>query len=120
VVVISDFRVDATGWAAMAQALSRVACRHELLPVRVEAPGLVHLPRVGLVSIRDPETGRCTVVDSSSASVRAELRRMEEEEREQWAGLCRRLGSAPLHIDPSAPLAPQLHRRLGRRARGAA
>lgn len=65
VFLVSDFLAD--GWAT---ALSACARRHDVVAVRIGLPELEPLAR-GLVRVRDPETGRATVVDAGSARVRS-------------------------------------------------
>jgi len=64
--LVSDFLAD--GWR---DAIDLCARRHDLVAVRLLAPELSRLGGGGLLRLVDPETGRETVVDSSSARVRA-------------------------------------------------
>jgi uncharacterized protein (DUF58 family) len=65
VFLISDFQ--ARGHEA---ALKLVARRHDLIAIRVSDPHEEELPRVGLVTVEDPETGRRAVVDTGDPAVR--------------------------------------------------
>ena len=65
VVVVSDF-LD----AGFERALRALAARHDVVAVRVVDPREEALPAVGLATLRDPETGRATLVDTSSRAVR--------------------------------------------------
>jgi uncharacterized protein (DUF58 family) len=69
VFVVSDFLGG--DWA---DGLARCARRHDVIAVRLLSPELAP-PDAGLARLRDPETGRETVVDWSSARVRAEYAR---------------------------------------------
>ena len=65
VFLVSDFLAD--GWQ---HALRLCARRHDVVAVRLLTPELTP-PDAGLVRARDPETGQETVIDWSSARVRA-------------------------------------------------
>jgi uncharacterized protein (DUF58 family) len=69
VFLVSDFL--STGWET---ALALCARRHDVVAVRLLVPELV-APGAGLVRVRDPESGTETVIDWSSATVRAEYAR---------------------------------------------
>jgi uncharacterized protein (DUF58 family) len=70
--VVSDFLSPATGGFEAALALA--AGRHELIALHVRDPREAELEPVGLLSVRDPETGRGATIDTSSAKVRAAYR----------------------------------------------
>jgi len=105
VFVVSDFLGDGTapGGAlaipACKKQLRLLAQRHDVIAVRIRDPfaagldrasgDVAQLPRVGLLHLHDPETGRRIVVDTGSARVRAELQRRWRAERQQWQDLCR-------------------------------
>ena len=71
VVLVSDFLVPAGQGVAVARALRRASSRHDVVAVRVVDPREEALPAVGLLQVVDAETGTATVVDTSSAAVRA-------------------------------------------------
>lgn len=71
--VVSDFMAD--GWETP---LSIAAQRHDVVPIVLSEPGQGELPDVGLLHAQDPETGEVYVVDTSSAFVRTEYRRLFE------------------------------------------
>ncbi|HEX5135689.1 MAG TPA: DUF58 domain-containing protein [Planctomycetota bacterium] len=66
VFLVSDFL--SRGWE---RPLTLCARRHDVVAVRIRAPELAP-PDAGLLRVRDPETGRSTVVDWGSRRVRAE------------------------------------------------
>jgi uncharacterized protein (DUF58 family) len=78
--LVSDFL--AGGWQ---EALTLCARRHDVVAVRLQPPELAP-PEAGLVRLRDPESGRETVIDWKSPRVRAAyaervaVRRTETEE----------------------------------------
>lgn len=50
--------------------LSFCARRHDLIALRLYDPAMLELPNVGLLQIRDAETGQSILINSSSAKVR--------------------------------------------------
>ncbi|MEB3198185.1 MAG: DUF58 domain-containing protein [Candidatus Sericytochromatia bacterium] len=62
---ISDFLSD-----GYERPLRLLATRHDLVPVSVLDPRERQLPEVGLVRLRDPETGQVAVVDTSDPAAR--------------------------------------------------
>jgi uncharacterized protein (DUF58 family) len=66
VFVLSDF-VSAPGWEA---ALARLAMRHEVTAVRLFDPLEMELPDIGLVTMRDAETGEELLVDTQDEGFR--------------------------------------------------
>jgi uncharacterized protein (DUF58 family) len=70
--LLSDFR---PGGDAEAAGLSRLAARHDLVSLILHDPREESLPRAGLLRVRDPESSRTLLLDSSSARVRARYRR---------------------------------------------
>ena len=66
VFVISDF-ISAPGWEA---ALAQLAMRHEVTAVRLFDPLEMELPDIGLVTMRDAESGEQLVVDTHDKGFR--------------------------------------------------
>ena len=87
VVVVSDFLAspEASGGAparGYARALRHLAARHDVVAVRVVDPREERLPNVGLVRLRDAETGQAVLVDTGSRKAReAYARRAADRER---------------------------------------
>jgi uncharacterized protein (DUF58 family) len=69
VAVISDFQD--TGYE---RALGILRARHDVIALQLWDPGEAEIPKAGLVSLRDPETGERQVVDTSDPEVRRRLR----------------------------------------------
>ena len=67
VLVVSDF-ISQPGWE---DALARLAQRHEVVAVRLFDPLEMALPDLGLVTMRDAETGEQLLVDTHDAGFRA-------------------------------------------------
>jgi uncharacterized protein (DUF58 family) len=72
VFLISDFLTE-----GYEKALRIAAKRHDIVAVRLLSPELTS-PGTGLLRVRDPETGRVGVVDTSSRRVRADYARRVE------------------------------------------
>lgn len=71
-VVVSDWLDgDPAGRPRWADALRRVAVRHDTLAVEVVDPRELDLPDVGVVELVDPETGRSREVQTANAGLRA-------------------------------------------------
>ena len=66
VFIVSDF-ISAPGWEA---ALSQLARRHEVTAVRLFDPLEMDLPDIGLVTMRDAETGEQLLVDTHDLGFR--------------------------------------------------
>ncbi|MFT3719963.1 DUF58 domain-containing protein [Pseudorhodoferax sp.] len=72
VFVVSDF-ISAPGWE---RPLAQLAQRHEVLAVRLLDPLELELPDLGLIPIRDAETGEQLLVDTSDAGFRKRFARI--------------------------------------------
>lgn len=66
VLVVSDF-ISTPGWE---QALARLSMRHEVIAVRLLDPLEESLPDLGLVPLRDSETGEWLMADTGDRRVR--------------------------------------------------
>lgn len=72
VFVVSDF-ISEPGWE---KALAQLAQRHEVVAVRVLDPLELDLPDLGLLTLRDAETGEQVVVDTHDAGFRKRFARI--------------------------------------------
>jgi uncharacterized protein (DUF58 family) len=79
-VVVSDF-ISTPGWERPLRAL---AARHQVLAIEVVDPRELELPRVGYLTLVDPETGARRDVQTSSPKLRA---RFAEAAADQRAGI---------------------------------
>ena len=68
--LLSDF-IDGSDYA---KTLAVVRNKHDLLAMQVYDPPEAELPMVGLLRVRDAETGEMRMIDSSSKSVRKQYR----------------------------------------------
>jgi uncharacterized protein (DUF58 family) len=95
--------------------LAVAARRHDLIAVRLVDPRERELPRVGLVRLRDAETGRETVLDASDKAVAAAyIRQAQVRERELERRL-RRGGCDLVSVDVTESLADPLQAFFQRR-----
>ncbi|MEU1886367.1 DUF58 domain-containing protein [Micromonospora sp. WMMD987] len=102
VVVVSDFldglpdEYDAPPpWES---ALRRLTARHQVLAVEVTDPREWELPDVGLVTLVDPESGRCREVWTGDAELRRRYADAAAAQRAQVARVLRRSGAGHLAL----------------------
>lgn len=82
--VVSDF-ISAPGWA---RPLAHLAQRHEVIAVRLYDPMEMDLPDLGLLPLRDAETGEQIFVDTHDRAFRERYNALaEQRENELRAGL---------------------------------
>jgi uncharacterized protein (DUF58 family) len=93
--VISDFmspRGTPGGEPPWEKSMRLVSRRHDVVAVSVTDPSEEHLPQVGLLVVRDPETGTDVVIDTGRAAVRSMYDMIVAHERERARRVFRRLG----------------------------
>ena len=101
VFLFSDFQIRG-GWDAFSRALSRATVRHDVVAVHLTDPRDFSLPSVGLLSLRDPETGERVVVDSSDLRTRERYAHLVNTEMERAGRLFRRLGVDEIRLSTDA------------------
>ncbi len=84
--LISDFLVQ-----QMEKPLRIVSRKHDLVPVVISDPLEEKFPKLGLVSLEDPETGERIVVDASDPFVRSEFEKRMGGAREERRKLFKKL-----------------------------
>lgn len=93
------------------------ARRHDIVPVVVTDPSELELPDVGLIRVRDAESGEIVTVDSSSRSQRKLYRQLAAQQREKRDRLLARNKLRPLYLqtgeDCVEPLRKYFHQREG-------
>lgn len=72
--MLSDFMDDPQDAEPFAEALKIAAGKHDLVGIRIYDPRETELPDVGIVELKDAETGRKLWVDTSSRIVRESYR----------------------------------------------
>ncbi|MDQ3427792.1 MAG: DUF58 domain-containing protein, partial [Gemmatimonadota bacterium] len=80
VVVLSDFIAE--GWE---RPLRRLAARHEVVAITIDDPREQDLPESGWIEMLDAESGRRVLVDTGSRDVRARVRQLAEQRRDERA-----------------------------------
>lgn len=115
--VISDFVTSMASDPALEHAARKLAWDHDVVPVRITDPRSLELPNVGMIAIRDPESGARRVLQSSRRSVREDFRRKTAEQREEIDQLFRELGLDSLELDPTGDYLPDVIGYFRRRAR---
>jgi uncharacterized protein (DUF58 family) len=94
IVVISDF-LSRPGWESV---LGRLGARHDLVVAEVVDPRELELPRMGVLTLVDPETGRSRTVDTSQARLRAAFARAASAQRTAVAAAIARAGAHHLVV----------------------
>ncbi|MFQ5429990.1 MAG: DUF58 domain-containing protein [Phycisphaerae bacterium] len=93
VFIISDFEDDGYD-----QQLRIARRRHDLIPIVIRDRREAALPNVRFVELLDAETGRRTLVDTSSAAVRERFERAAAERDEATRAMFRRLDAEAIEL----------------------
>jgi uncharacterized protein (DUF58 family) len=107
VFVFSDFQLG-EGWDAFGRAVSGMRARHDVIACHLSDPLEAALPSAGLLRLVDPETGRETLVDTSSDAVRERFARVADRDSETARRLFARLGIDEIRLRTDSPYAPAL------------
>lgn len=115
VFLISDF-IDS---GAFEKPLKLAARRHDIIPVLVNDPSELELPNVGLIRVRDAESGGVMMIDTASRWQREQYRQYAVEQRQNRDRLLARNKLRPLYLETGLdcvePLRRYFHQReLGR------
>jgi uncharacterized protein (DUF58 family) len=94
VFVVSDF-ISEPGWA---EALGRLARRHEVVAVRLVDPAEMALPDVGLITVEDAETGEQLFIDASDPAFRKRYAAIAEQQEAQLIDQLGRSGADILEL----------------------
>ncbi|HEV2130167.1 MAG TPA: DUF58 domain-containing protein [Longimicrobiaceae bacterium] len=105
--LFSDFQID-DAMPRFERALSLAATRHDIVAVNVADPGDTEIPDLGLVQLRDPESGELVVVDTGRAEVRGRFEVRVAEERAKIRRLFRRLNVDEIELRTDVPYANAL------------
>ena len=110
--LVSDF--EAEGYE---KALTIANKRHDMIAVMVKDPRERELPPVGLINLRDAETGEDCLVDTSDANLQRRYREDAEREEEETVKLFRGSGIDFIWVSTDQPYVPELMRFFKRRER---
>lgn len=105
--------------AAVERPLRVLARRHDLLLLEIEDPLERRLPDVGLLAVRDAETGREALIDTSAPEARRLFEGRMRAERAQLHARVQRLGVERLSLETGQDASYALVRFLQQRARRA-
>lgn len=97
-------------------ALKLAAKRHDVIGIHVFDPAEANLPNAGLVHIKDPETGRLFLTDTSSQAVRVDFSKKYQRHVEALTGQFRRAKCDTLSLATNQSYLQELHRFFKRRA----
>jgi uncharacterized protein (DUF58 family) len=103
--VVSDFLDE--GFERAMVAANR---KHDVIAVLVTDPGELAVPDVGLVALRDAETGETRLVDTGSAAFRSETARRASERVRELEHRFRSLGIDFIHVDAAGDVIDPLVR----------
>lgn len=91
--LVSDFLAAAPG-----KMLNIAARRHDIVPIVIEDPRERELPNVGLVRLRDAETGQVQLIDTASRRNRERFRQAADEAAARREALFRRYKLDPIRV----------------------
>jgi uncharacterized protein (DUF58 family) len=100
VFLISDF-ISAPGWA---ESLAHLAQRHEIVAVRLYDPLEMELPDLGLLAMRDPETGEQLFVDTHDRGFRKRFAAVAERREQELRSALREAGVDALELSTNDDL----------------
>lgn len=122
--LLSDFApaVAADGSPAadagrLEKTLRLVSRRHDVIGISISDPAELELPAVGIVAVRDPETGDVAYADTGSAELRDLFRAAHTRERDETRRLFRRLGVDEIEVRTDQPYVKPLLAFFRRRER---
>ncbi len=113
VFVVSDF-ISAPGWD---KPLAQLAQRHDVVAVRLLDPLELALPDLGLITLRDAETGEQLQVDTHDAGFRRRFARLAAEREAALRASLARAGADTLELATSDDLVDALLRFMDLRQR---
>jgi uncharacterized protein (DUF58 family) len=111
--VVSDF-ISEPGWE---KALAQLAQRHEVVAVRVLDPLELELPDLGLLTLRDFETGEQVVVDTHDAGFRNRFARIAAQREAELRVALTRSNVDALELSTDADLVDAIVRFVDMRKR---
>ena len=110
VFLVSDFFDE--GFESVLKVAKR---RHDIIPITVTDPRERELPNVGLIRLRDNETGEHVLVDTASKRNREQFKAMFEQKEAERVGMFRRLQLEPIQLTTGEGIVDPLRRYFHRR-----
>lgn len=114
--LFSDFRLG-DSWDEFGSTLTAAAARHDVVAVHLLDRLDEVLPAVGLIEVRDPETGEVTALNTSSPLVRQAYAKAISRDAEQARRLFRRRRVDEIRLRTDAPFGRELLAFFQRRER---
>lgn len=99
------------------KSLRLTAKKHDLIVIRVSDPAEEELPHVGLVTLRDPETGQVALMNTNSKSLREGWHRYQQERAAHLTDLLKSAGVDLVELSTSGPVVEPLTRLFDARRR---
>lgn len=99
------------------KSLKLTAQKHDLTVIRVCDPGEEELPRLGLVTLQDPETGKMTLINTNDAKIRKLWRMQQQSQSAFLAELFKKAGIDLVELQTNGPVVEPLTRLFERRRR---
>ena len=90
------------------RSLRLTAKKHELSVIRISDPAEDELPDLGLVTLRDPETGEVALLNTGSRDLRERWRRHRKAQAAALAGLLKRAGVDLVDLSTDGPVVEPL------------
>lgn len=92
------------------KSLRLTAKKHELSVIRISDPAEDELPDLGLVTLRDPETGEVSLVNTGSRDLRERWRRHRKSQAATLAGILKKAGVDLVDLSTNGPVVEPLLR----------
>jgi uncharacterized protein (DUF58 family) len=91
--------------------------KHDLTVIRISDPAEEILPNVGFVNLRDPETGKTTLVNSGSRKLQRRWRAYRDEQRAYLSQIFKKAGIDQVELTTDGPVVEPLTRLFESRKR---
>jgi uncharacterized protein (DUF58 family) len=114
--VFSDFRLG-TGWEEFASTLTAATAHHDVVAVHLTDPLDEALPALGLLQVRDPESGAIVTLDTTAPLAREAYAREVSEDAERARRLFRRRRVDEIRLRTDQPFNRELLAFFQRRER---
>jgi uncharacterized protein (DUF58 family) len=99
------------------RSLRLTAKKHDLTVIRVSDPSEDELPDVGLVTLRDPETGQVALINTRSRGLRERWRIQRREQAQYLSDTLKRSGVDLVELSTDGPVVEPLTRLFDTRRR---
>jgi uncharacterized protein (DUF58 family) len=99
------------------KSLRLTAKKHDLTVIRVTDPAEEALPEVGMIALKDPETGETALINSNSKRLRERWRAYRKEQGDYLTDLFRRAGIDHVELATNGPVVEPLTRLFEMRRR---